>query len=93
MRGLTVLPSVDRLPKRVVCVYITCFILHWMLLILDIGLEEARRKGTNRKVVRTDPRISHNKFEPPWVRVLHLDPYGAPAAEIRHGSHSCEPRV
>ena len=35
----------------------------------DIGLEEARRKGTNRKVVRTDPRITHNKFEPPWVRL------------------------
>lgn len=55
----------------------------------DIGLEEARRKGTNRKVVRTDPRISHNKFEPPWVRVLRP----APPAEIRRRSRSCEPRL
>ena len=31
-----------------------------------LGLEEAKRKGTNRKVVRTDPTITHNKFEPPW---------------------------
>ena len=31
-----------------------------------IGLEEARRKGTNRKVLRSDPRFATNKFEPPW---------------------------